>query len=546
MVTIKIQRNIYLLVLLLASAGLRAQQNLAQNTFLQNDITNPIDEYYIKNPDIKFHSSLKPFIYSTLYKLDDQAVPYRHVSVHTYTLRKEFYEGPEQKKRIALQILPQLDVQQGMDLLGKKMLNESSGGIYLRADVNEKFSAAIQLISGYVAYPNFTDTIVKSTGIIPGMGMAYQQGKTTMSNGIAFNKYSFTSLTGYVSYSPKSFINFQLGKDKMFIGDGYRSLLLSDVANNYPFFKTTVNVWKFQYSSWYSWFYDIYNSNGLQSQFKNKFGTFHYLSWNATKRFNISAFENIIWQGKDSTRSRGFDPNYLNPIIFYRPVEYSLGSSDNAMLGMNMSLKLFNNLKLYGQVVLDEFLLAKIRAQKGWWANKQGFQLGAKYVDAFGIKKLSLQTEFNYVRPYTYTHGTSQQSYSHFNQPLAHPFGANFYEALGIITYKHHRYRLELKGNYAIIGKDTSWSATSNVGQNIFLSYNSHNKEEGNFVGQGIKTTFMQAELKYTFYIIPNINLRIEAGIIQRSLANEKGFIRQTPFIYASIKTSLYNFYRDF
>ena len=433
-----------------------------------------------------------------------------------------------------------------MDVLGKKMLNESSGGLYVRADVNEKFSAALQLISGYVAYPNFTDTLVHAYGIVPGLGMAYKQGDKVLSNNIAFNKYSFTNLTGSVSYSPKSFINFQLGKDKMFIGDGYRSLLLSDAANNYPYFKTTINIWKLQYSSWYSWFYDVYNSNGLQSQFKNKFGTFHYLSWNATKNFNISAFENIIWQGTDSTRSRGFDPNYLNPLIFYRPVEYSLGSSDNAMLGMNMSLKLCKSLKLYGQLVMDEFLLKEVLARKGWWANKQGFQVGAKYIDAFGIKKLSLQGEFNYVRPYTYTHGTSQQSYSHFNQPLAHPFGANFYEALGIITYKHHRYRLELKGNYAIIGKDSSWSASSNVGQNIFLSYTTHNKNEGNYVGQGIKTTFMQAELKYTYYLIPNINLRIEAGCIQRSFTNERGFIRQTPFIYAGIKTSLYNFYRDF
>jgi hypothetical protein len=337
----------------------------------------------------------------------------------------------------------------------------------------------------------------------------------------------------------------------MFIGDGYRSLLLSDVATNYPYFKTTLNIWHLQYSSWYSWFYDVSAANGVKKDFKNKFGTFHYLSWNVTKNFNLSAFENVIWQGTDTNRHRGFDVNYLNPVIFFRPVEYSLGSSDNAMLGFNTSWVIAKRLKLYGQVVLDEFYLKEIRARDGWWANKQGFQAGAKYVDAFGVKRLSLQGEFNYVRPYTYSHGSPQQSYSHYNQPLAHPFGANFKEAIGIVSYRHHRYRLDGKLIYAETGKDTTGSVIS-MGQNIFLSYTQrpmtgvYKNDHGHFTGQGVKTTFLQAELRYTFYLVADLNLRLEAGVIQRLYKNEKGFDRETPFIYAGIKTNLYNSYRDY
>jgi hypothetical protein len=331
----------------------------------------------------------------------------------------------------------------------------------------------------------------------------------------------------------------------MFIGDGYRSLLLSDVSNNYPYFKTTLNIWKFQYSVWYSMFKDIYSPTGIATNSLNRYGTFHYLSYNVAPGFNMSFFETVIFEGTNSTHSRGFDPNYLNPVIFYRPVEYSMGSPDNELLGFNTSYKFLEMFKLYGQVVLDEFNLPEIKARRGWWGNKQGFQLGLKHIDAFGIKNLSVQGEFNWVRPYTYSHASEQQNYSNYNQPLAHPLGANFYELLGFVSYKYKRMQFDLKGMYAIIGKDTS-AAHGNIGQNIFLSYDTRNAEYGNYVGQGVKTNFMQGEIKFTYFIIPGLNLRLELGYIQRHLQNTLGYSKDMPYIYLGIKTSMYNLYRDF
>ena len=443
---------------------------------------------------------------------------------------------PQYRNRFAAQFLPQIDAQAGYDMLQNKFVSETSGGMYSRLDINDDFSADFTFVGGQVSYPNFTDTLVSQYKVIPGLGTAYGNN----------NKYTFTNFTGHLSYSPIRILNFQLGKDKMFIGDGYRSLLLSDIANNYPYFKTTVNIWKLQYSVWYSAFKDVYNpANGIPNNALNKFGTFHYLSYNATPDFNISLFETEIWQGKDSSRYRGFDPNYLNPVIFYRPIEYSLGSGDNALIGLNSSFKFLEQYKLYGQVVIDEFNFAQIKTNKGWWGNKQGFQLGFKYLHVFGIKNLSFQVEYNYVRPYTYSHGSPQQNYSQYNQPLAHPFGSNFTESLGFLSYKYKRWQIDAKGTYAVIGKDTANSRYS-VGQNIFLSYNLRPYDNGHSILQGVKTTFAQGELKFTYFIIRGLNLRLEAGYIQRYLKNDHGYFNQTPFIYFGIKTSMYNFYRDF
>ncbi len=510
-------------------------QNDAQVGFLNTDLNNAIDAYYIKYPNERFHSSLRPYLQFGIKEADDTAFHGYDYKIKNYFLHNDIRSKPQYRNRFAAQFLPQLDAQAGFDMLSNKFLTETSGGMYSRLDINNDFAADFTFVGGQVSYPNFTDTVVKAYKIIPGMGLAYG------GNG----KYNFTNFTGHISYSPIRVLNFQLGRDRMFVGEGYRSLLLSDISNCYPYFKTTLNIWKIQYGVWYSAFKDIRNTESNRKDYRNKYNTSHYLSFNATPELNFSFFENEIWQGTDTNRHRGFDPNYLNPVIFYRPVEYALGSGDNALMGMNISFKFFKRFKLYGQMVLDEFNLAQIRKFQRWWGDKQGFQLGLKCIDLFGLKNLSFQAEYNWVRPFTYSHGSTQQNYSHFNQPLAHPFGANFSEGLAFLTYKYKRLQVDLKGVIATIGKDTVGSRYS-VGQNIFLSYTLRGNEYGHNILQGNKTHFMQGELKFTYFIIRGLNMRLEAGIIQRMETSDFGYINQTPFVYLGIKTSMYNFYRDY
>ena len=510
-------------------------QSDAQSITLNTDLNNLIDGYYIKYPTERFHSSLKPYVGYYIKEADDSTFKLKNYKIKNFFLFNDIRSKPQYRNRFAAQFLPQIDAQVGYDMLQNKFVTETSGGMYSRLDINDDFSADFTFVGGQVSYPNFTDTIVSQYKIIPGLGRAYGTN----------NKYTFSNFTGHLSYSPIRILNFQLGKGKMFIGDGYRSLLLSDVANNYPYFKTSVNIWKLQYSVWYSAFKDVYSPSGINNNSLNRFGTFHYLSYNPVSNFNISLFETEIWQGKDTNRYRGFDPNYLNPVIFYRPIEYSLGSGDNALIGLNTSFKFLQHFKLYGQVVIDEFNYELLKNNRGWWGNKQGFQGGFKYLDVFGIKNLSFQAEYNYVRPYTYSHGSPQQNYSHYNQPLAHPLGANFKEALGFLTYRYKQLQIDLKGLYAEIGKDTLNSKYS-MGQNIFLSYISRPYDNGHYMLQGVRTTLAQGEIKFTYFVIRGLNLRLEAGYIQRYLKNDHGYFNQTPFVYIGIKTSMYNFYRDF
>jgi hypothetical protein len=528
-------KNSFILILLFFSfRGISQSDPLAQNIFLNQETQQVIDEWNIKYPSQTFHSSFRPYLNSTLKDFRDSCVPYKHYPIRNFFLSKTLNEGPQKHNQYNFQFLPVVDLQTGYDVLQNKNVNELSGGLFAKLNINDNFTIAGTALAGNVSYPYFTNNFVKDKMLIPGLGMAYRSDSS---------HYNFSNFSGYASYSPNKIFNFQLGNGKHFIGDGYRSLLLSDVANNYPYFRINANIWNIQYSVWYTWMKDLTNSGGMKNKFQDKFATMHYLSWNIIKELNLSIFENVVWQGKDTNRARGFDPNYLNPIVFYRPQEYSVGSPDNAFIGLNLSAKLFSCLKIYGQLALDEFYLKEIRARRGWWANKQGWQLGMKYINVFHIKGLTFQAEYNAVRPYTYSHGSVPQNYAHYGQPLAHPFGANFKEYLGFLSYRRGRFMVSAQGLYSNIGVD---STGSNVGQNIFLSYTTHPHEYGNKIGQGVKTTLLQSDLRLTYYLIPQMNLRIELGYIQRSFTDARGYELQNPYIYFGIKTGFFNFYRDY
>ena len=491
------------------------------NIDLNRDINIQYEQYLNGNSNI--HTCVKPFLYSEA-AIKDTNFIYQPINL------RDHHFNPDSNGYIEFN--PIISLQPGYGFNQSKSILESSLGFGLNGFYSNKIAFNFNVFAGNSGFVNYVDSNIKQTAVVPGLGSAYRSKLG----------YSYQNYSGYLSYSPNKIFNFQIGQGKHFFGDGYRSLFLSDVAKNYPFGMISTSIWKIKYVSLFTAFKDITAPTHLQSDFKNKYGTFHYLSWNVTKRINLNFFESIVWQGTDTNRTRAYDINYLNPVIFYRPVEYSLGSSDNAFLGFGFKVKAFRKQQFYGQLILDEFLLSEIRAHRGWWANKQGFQVGLKSFDLFSIINLTFQTELNYVRPYTYSHGSVQQNYGHYNQPLAHPLGANFIESVSFFNYQKKRWTYELKIISAIYGADT---AGIDFGKDIFKSYANHPFEYGNKTAQGLKTNLVIGDLRIAYVLLPSINLKIEAGMTNRIETSSKG-TTTTPFIYFGIRTILGNFYTDY
>ena len=106
-----------------------------------------------------------------------------------------------------------------------------------------------------------------------------------------------------------------MGYDKNFIGDGIRSLFLSDFSANSTFVKLNTRIWKLNYENIYSEIMPPY-VRGADRQLPVKYSTTHYLSINATKWLNLGLFENVIFQRADH-----YSFGYMNPIIFFRALE---------------------------------------------------------------------------------------------------------------------------------------------------------------------------------------------------------------------------------
>lgn len=343
-----------------------------------------------------------------------------------------------------------------------------------------------------------------------------------------------------LAYQVNKFFTFTGGYGKNFFGEGYRSLLLSDNAGAHPYLKIETSFSGIKYVNLYNfWLDNSVNPNNRGFDI-NKFSAIHYLSWNITDEFNLSVFETVVWAANDTLVNRGFDFNYINPIVFYRPVEYGLGSSDNVLLGGNLSYKINKNHNIYSQFILDEFLLSEIRARSRWWANKYGFQIGYKS-NSFIADSLYFQLEFNAVRPYTYSHKSSDHTYGHLNATVTHPLGANFFEVLNILSYQKNKHRITNKITFASTGFDQD---SINYGQNIFKSYQLRPEDFGLLMMQGVRTNILNETIVYEYALLPDIDLYLTAAYNWRMANNTYGTDHIHTFS-VGLRSRIWNTYND-
>jgi hypothetical protein len=509
----------------------------AQELFLNNREYAITFENKVNRIESAIHTSFKPYIQRNIetIKSDQDSIEKRSL-IH----RKIFHEDliTVNTEDFKMMIDPLFNFELGEDVENNQNTWVNTRGLMVKGSIGKQFTFYSAFYENQAKFSEPINDFVNSKRVIPGQGLA---------RSFDDNAFDFSRAEAVMSYTPSKYFNFQFGQGKNFIGDGYRSLLLSDNSFTYPYFKITTNVWKFQYTNLFTSFINMQSGSLLGKPFDKKSGSFHLLSYNVTKRLELSFFEAIIWQTSDSNTYRGFDINYLNPIIFYRPVEFSLGSPDNALMGLNVKYKTTNNITFYGQFILDDFNLGKLKKGKGFFQEKYGFQIGIKANDLFKIENLSFQTEYNQVQPYVYAHKEPLQSYTHYNQALAHPLGANFKESVSFVNYKYKHWYVELKFNYAKYGADT---ANTHWGQDIFKSdYDAqrpgHEQSFGNINGQGLSTTLTYKDIRISYLVNPVTNLNISIGIsdrIEKSVLNKS---HQT-LVYFGIRTSLQNLYYDF
>jgi hypothetical protein len=373
----------------------------------------------------------------------------------------------------------------------KQVLFINRRGISISGSIDKILYFNTNLLETQLHTPQYVENYIELYKSFPGAGL-FKKYKSRLFN--SDGAYDFLVAEASAGLKLSRHIHLSVGHGRHFIGSGIRSLLLSDFATPQFYFKINTNVWRLHYQNIFSELTAESLADEGNRLLNKKYMAAHYLSVNITKNWNAGIFESVVF-----SRDRGFELQYLNPVILYRFVEQSLGSPDNVFIGFHTNFLFRKKFNCYAQLFFDEFVMSEFFKSGGWWGNKYGLQIGVKYTDAFGVKNLFLQAEYNQVRPYTYTFRDSISNYSHYNQSLAHPLGANFIEGIFRIHY--------LPGSRWSIGSQTLFYKKGldangiNYGGNILLDYDTRRSDYDNTITQGLLQTVFKSSLHISYQI---------------------------------------------
>ena len=416
---------------------------------------------------------------------------------------KTFYKSPGHFFQLdlpdfTLRIDPILDLSYGQSSIAGQPLWRNQRGIAIRGSVDKRLFFYTRVLETQESFPQYIVDAIRLRRAIPGQGL--YKGFSSDLLGVTAG-YDFLNADGGITYGLSKHIDVSLGHGRHFIGSGLRSLLLSDFSDNYFYLKLCTQVWRLTYQNIYAELLPssplISGGNGLLPK---KYMTAHYLGLQVSPRVYVGLYEAVVF-----SRNNQYELQYLNPLIFYRTVEQKIGSPDNVILGVDTRWDLSDKTRLYGQVMIDELIVSRLLDGNGWWGNKNGFQLGVKTYDLFGINGLSAQIEYNQVRPFTYAHRDSSASYSHTQFALAHPLGANFREGLIRLSYVPVD-RLRLTATYMRADRGLDRVPSVSLGSDILKPTDLRPEEDfGYEIGVGTADLLQYVRVSATYEWRPGI-----------------------------------------
>lgn len=462
-----------------------------------------------------------------------------------YRNKAHFFEY--QNNKVYLAIDPILFLQAGLENGSSHQLRNTRG-VEFQGQLGDRIYFRSRIFENQSTFLSYHERTIDRFLAIPGNSF-YKDFNFNL-NTVA---YDFLNAQAYAGLKVNDFLNLEVGHGQHFIGTGIRSLIMSDYATNNFFTRANTKFWKFRYQNLFMELNPVSAEAhpGSDVLLPKKYLAQHTLSFKPTQRIEIALTETVVFNRIDD-----FELQYLNPIIFYRAVEQFVGSPDNVLISGQVKWNIVDGYQLYGHLMVDEFNLDIFRGEFNSWSNKLGLQLGAKAIDFLGVSQLDVQGELNLVRPYTYVHRgkledlqISPANFSHYSQPLAHPLGANFAEAILDIRYRagdkwtfHPRIILAAQGVDNVFDID---STGFNVGTNIFLPSARRAGDNNQRFLQGDRVNVSLTALNVYYEFFPNyfadFNLQYR---ISDSVQEEYNL--NSLYFGLGVRTNFTELYRDY
>ena len=242
-------------------------------------------------------------------------------------------------------------------------------------------------------------------------------------------KSSWRNIRGSKEYLDRSggdlayrspFLDFRFANQPVTWGTGESGqLLISDNVEQYPYFSISKD---------WSWGRFVYMHGKLLSQANGDSvdGQPAYPDkWIVANRLEFSPVSNmsIGLSGMILYGNRYLEWSYLLPFDYLRATEHNLRDRDNALLAIDMEIRVLDGVKTYGTFLIDEFRRDKLFTD--WYGNKHGFQFGTHITDPFGLPNLALRFEYVAIMPWVYTHKYNINRFINDGRSLGYWSGPN-------------------------------------------------------------------------------------------------------------------------
>jgi len=494
----------------------------------------------VYNPATSLHTSIKPYLIgdsSSLRQRYDSLMLNNVDNRKNSWMHRVLFNGhiaEVKNKEFTFYFDYLTDIGMGREFVDNKSTYLNTRGYEAGGTIGSRFFFFTSGYENQGRFANYEAAYIKAKEIVPSQGVdRLTIGQTTVKNS---NDWSYS--TALIGFQASKSIMLNLGLDKMFIGDGYRSVLLSDYSMNYPLFRITADLGSHvRYMAMWAYLDDqrakTFDLNTSGPSYRRKWAAFHYIDWNITSRASLGFFNALVAAETDDNGNRhGFDLNYVNPILFASSLGPNFSINDHTLIGFNGRYKVLDKTSVYGQMLFDQSV-----SQAGTHA---AYQLGLRGADLFKVNTLNYLVEFNTASPYTYANQNPIVSYTQYNEPLGHPFGANFKEFVAMLNYSIGKFDLQGELNYAKYGLNTGGI---NYGSDITLPDNIAVANGG--TGQGLATTLKYAEGTVAYMLNPKYNLRVEIGALLRQESNVVSDTKTT-LITFGLRSSFRNLYHDF
>jgi hypothetical protein len=317
---------------------------------------------------------------------------------------------------------------------GSKQGFLNTRGVRINGNLDSKLFFNTSFYENQAEFTNRINEYYNIFGVIPGYGRIKRIGTTG---------FDFYTAFGNMSLKVSDKINFTIGYDRLFIGDGYRSLLLSDFSAPMMYAKASFKFGRFEYNNLFTkainpnfknimW---LDNPTSINSEYPSKNISYNTLTYKRNN-WHFSIIEALVmsadledWKEPLYTISPFFRTAYIN---------YNNRLVNN-FIGLNITRQKENKGVFYSQLIANIIDFSNLP--------EFAFQLGYKSFDFIGVNNLYFQVEYNFVGRQMYSHQNNELHYGHYNQPLAHPAGTGVNELLIISAYTYKRLSIVAKAN---------------------------------------------------------------------------------------------------